>query len=64
MPRATANIGSPFAPSIARDTSGPIIAAGPELRVIVDTLPPHLELAAWRAADGQIVVHWVAAIRC
>jgi hypothetical protein len=34
-------------------------SSGPELRVIVDTLPPHLELAAWRAADGQIVVHWV-----
>ena len=35
-------------------------SSGPELRVIVDTLPPHLELAAWRAADGQIVVHWVS----
>ena len=35
-------------------------SGGPELRVIVDTLPPHLELTAWRAADGQVVVHWVS----
>jgi len=35
-------------------------SSGPELRVIVDTLPPHLELAAWHAPDGQIVVHWVS----
>jgi hypothetical protein len=32
----------------------------PELRVIVDTVPPHLELSAWRTADGQSFVHWVA----
>ncbi len=38
----------------------PSRSGGPELRVIVDTLPPHLELTAWRAADGQIVVHWIA----
>ena len=35
-------------------------SSGPELRVIVDTLPPHLELAAWHAPDGQIVVHWLS----
>ncbi len=35
-------------------------SSGPELRVIVNTLPPHLELAAWHATDGQIVVHWVS----
>jgi hypothetical protein len=35
-------------------------SGGPELRVIVDTVPPHLELTAWRAPDGQIIVHWVS----
>ncbi len=32
----------------------------PELRVIVDTLPPRLELSAHRTADGDTVAHWVA----
>lgn len=35
-------------------------SGGPELRVIIDTLPPHLELTAWRDTNGQIVVHWLA----
>ncbi len=32
----------------------------PELRVIIDTLPPRLELAAHRTAGGDMVAHWVA----
>ena len=32
----------------------------PELRVIVDTLPPRLELQAARNPAGEIVVHWLA----
>ncbi len=33
-------------------------ARGPELRVIVDTLPPRLELNATRLADGEVNIHW------
>jgi hypothetical protein len=32
----------------------------PELRVIIDTLPPRLELTARRTAAGDVTAHWVA----
>jgi hypothetical protein len=32
----------------------------PEVRVIVDTLPPRLEIQAARNPAGEIIVHWLA----
>ncbi|HEY2147105.1 MAG TPA: hypothetical protein VGH32_04160, partial [Pirellulales bacterium] len=32
----------------------------PELRVIVDTLPPRLEIQSARNPAGEIIVHWLA----
>ena len=35
-------------------------AEGPELRVLVDTQPPRLELSAMRSPKGDILVRWAA----
>jgi len=32
--------------------------AAPELRVVVDTIPPRLELSASRASSGEITANW------
>ena len=41
--------------SVAPDITGP-----PEMRVIVDTVPPRLELSAARGGSGEIKVTWQA----
>jgi hypothetical protein len=36
----------------------PRAPAAPELRVVVDTLPPQIEAAVWREPDGRLTARW------
>ena len=57
---ATANTGFSFAPSIDSGGVTPEVSGPPELRVIVDTVPPRLELSAARGDSGEIKATWQA----